>query len=863
MKRFAIYILTFLGLCACHQLETDDVPSTQQAPDTRVAPSCMIQSDFEAEGPGVPMTRALIGKETTQAIRANFIKVDETLPENWVSASQYDMDQTTMPSLALAQIVEADILSSAASTDNYHLRAANFNPTLVYKYVPKQNSVEPEIANRIGMVGWYPLTYDVPEGLGEEDAMAQFSASGCVREIDGKICVEFKNKLDGQTDLMMTDYREGRMQMPGFKHATSGKDWDIQPFGHYNPNSLDPNIFDYINYFTFHHYLTAVRIFIQANPEDRGKAVWTTIDDIMMMNQPTSAVISLPKQQARGTGSGIVPGTTATLPAENVAPIFGEVVEWDDYIEGFDIIKTPMFVNHGPDESYRQHANLPYTLPTTGQVEAMYLGYALIKPDQKLNDGINPQIKIFTDAGSYLLNLPDEDAEGKHLLRPGKIYDYVINISAIGGVDVVIKNDDADKFQALAPYNEGYAGYEYANCYIVNKNMIRQKLEGAYSGFYFRAYVPGRGSRGDVIGDPYPADHKLEPKYVKIYTQTYLKPISHVELVQGYIRFSLDDNTKINADDEVEMYPGNAIIAAYDDNDNIIWTWHIWVTEDVKEVTVGEATFLDRNIGARWAPTAKNQVNVNSEAAQNNLLATYGLYYQWGRKDPTSGPMRWDYDINDMRTMTYYTMDGIRNDVAEVYMIGEAPTIVDAVRNPMVILSPSDVSPVYSNDWLWNKNDDLWGGVSKKKTIYDPCPYGYKVPDGELKKLFSSSSSNWTWNGNGGEYSNGQTYLFFPYAGWKGDDVRRVSRTHAWMKVGQAGDYQDASFNSSTFHRGRSLIAKNAFSVTIYGNVVNNYNQGYNTNDFASYTNRTAAAPVRCVKYSGEPLRADDITVSR
>lgn len=79
------------------------------------------------------------------------------------------------------------------------------------------------------------------------------------------------------------------------------------------------------------------------------------------------------------------------------------------------------------------------------------------------------------------------------------------------------------------------------------------------------------------------------------------------------------------------------------------------------------------------------------------------------------------------------------------------------------------------------------------------------------------------------------------------------------MKVGQAGDYQDASFNSSTFHRGRSLIAKNAFSVTIYGNVVNNYNQGYND----SYTNRTAAAPVRCVKYSGEPLRADDITVTR
>ena len=222
------------------------------------------------------------------------------------------------------------------------------------------------------------------------------------------------------------------------------------------------------------------------------------------------------------------------------------------------------------------------------------------------------------------------------------------------------------------------------------------------------------------------------------------------------------------------------------------------------------------------------------------------------RKDPTAGPMSAYYDISDMRTNKYYTMDGPRNENAEVYMIGAAPTIEHSVQNPIVILSSSDVSPVYYNDWLCQKNDDLWGTVSKKKTIYDPCPYGYKVPDGELKKLFEGEG--WEFGGNGASYSNGSTYLFFPYAGWKGDDVKRVSRTHAWMKVGIAGDYQDATFDPKTFHRGRSLLARENFNVTIYGSNQNTYRKGLNY----GYTNRTAATTVRCVRYEGEPLRPDD-----
>ena len=421
MKRIILYIFALFSIIACQRMELTEFPYADETIQREISPSCVIKTDIEPSGSGTPMTRALIGQKTTHAIRANFIKVDEIMPDNWTVASHYDMSQTSMPSLAQAQIVEADIMSAPSSAGNYHLRAADFNPKLVYKFTTKDGSLEPELANRVGMIGWYPLTYDVPEGLGEEDAQAQFKASSSMKIVNGEVCVEFKNKLDGQTDLMVTDYREGRILMNGFKH-NNDKDYDIQPFGHSNPNTLDPDSFNYLNYFTFHHYLSAVRIFIEATDEDREKSAWTSINDILVMNQPKTALVALPTMQARGEGSGVVQGTTATLPSEGVKPIFGEVKEWGD-CENFNIIKTPMFTNNGPDDSYNKSASLPFHLPARGAVNHEYLGYALVKPDEAV------ELQIFTDAGSYLVSLPVMDGE-THLLRAGIIYDYIISINS-------------------------------------------------------------------------------------------------------------------------------------------------------------------------------------------------------------------------------------------------------------------------------------------------------------------------------------------------------------------------------------------------------------------------------------------------
>ena len=48
---------------------------------------------------------------------------------------------------------------------------------------------------------------------------------------------------------------------------------------------------------------------------------------------------------------------------------------------------------------------------------------------------------------------------------------------------------------------------------------------------------------------------------------------------------------------------GNAVIAAKDSQRNIVWSWHIWLTDQPEEwVYANEAgTIMDRNLGATSA----------------------------------------------------------------------------------------------------------------------------------------------------------------------------------------------------------------------------------------------------------------------
>lgn len=186
---------------------------------------------------------------------------------------------------------------------------------------------------------------------------------------------------------------------------------------------------------------------------------------------------------------------------------------------------------------------------------------------------------------------------------------------------------------------------------------------------------------------------------------------------------------------------GNAVVAAIDASGNVLWSWHLWIVDyDPKAslyTTTPNAsgttwTFMDRNLGA--LTTERGSFDSN------------GLLYQWGRKDPFPGTttftvMREDYTYEVDGEPTVYDINGSAlpkfSDLKEFH-----GTIEKSIRNPMVFYAMTYKhtgqmdeygqeiieNDYRTSDWVDVSNDDYWGGESQKKTIYDPCPAGYKVP---------------------------------------------------------------------------------------------------------------------------------------
>jgi hypothetical protein len=156
------------------------------------------------------------------------------------------------------------------------------------------------------------------------------------------------------------------------------------------------------------------------------------------------------------------------------------------------------------------------------------------------------------------------------------------------------------------------------------------------------------------------------------------------------------------------------VVAIYKNNDptDIVWSYHIWVPQfltNPTEITytypflLTSVVFMDRNLGATHAGTDYGKGT--------------GLFYQWGSKDafPATGNAG-----EDQPGSGRFTSTAIRP------MIG---TIPYTIAHPDEFIYSDGQGDVWGN-WLWYIDENLWGhGNGVKKTIYDPCPSGWRVPD--------------------------------------------------------------------------------------------------------------------------------------
>lgn len=279
-----------------------------------------------------------------------------------------------------------------------------------------------------------------------------------------------------------------------------------------------------------------------------------------------------------------------------------------------------------------------------------------------------------------------------------------------------------------------------ANCYIVDKG-------GEYK---FKAV---KGNSDVSIG---------EVKGVKVLWETFgtaTAPKSgdlikaNVSYSDGYITFSTNDT----------YHKGNAVIAAYSDagctEGNVLWSWHIWLTDKPLECHYGQLIMMDRNLGATSGTPGE--------------VEFLGLHYQWGRKDPFLGSS----NINpiDPTPLAQSTIDW-PSSVETDETVG---TVDFVTKNPTTFITSSK-DPW---DWINTPDDMLW---HSSKTQYDPCPPGWRIPSLSVWPMDEiQSSTDFIENTESFDiYIDGKHY-YYPASGYRSDfgGVSEIS------EVGSVGRY--------------------------------------------------------------------------
>ena len=245
------------------------------------------------------------------------------------------------------------------------------------------------------------------------------------------------------------------------------------------------------------------------------------------------------------------------------------------------------------------------------------------------------------------------------------------------------------------------------------------------------------------------------------------------------------EGSKIVFDTPWPLNNGNAVIAAKSASGTILWSWHIWVCggynpEATAQIYYNNAgTMMDRNLGATSAIPGD--------------VRSLGLMYQWGRKDPFLGSSSISSNTKAASTLAWPT---------PVESTSSNGTIVYTVKNPTTFITQN----TNNNDWCYSTtsttDNSRW---SSTKTIYDPCPLGWRVPDGGASGVWAmaiggTDAITHTWNskykgmnvaGNFGP----SNVIWYPAAGYLYEDDGSI------RSVGSSGQWWSCSFEDYPAYR--------------------------------------------------------------
>lgn len=499
-----------------------------------------------------------------------------------------------------------------------------------------------------------------------------------------------------------------------------------------------------------------------------------------------SDMIYLPEQDNTGKAEGYTP-----------VEMIVEYTYNGDIYNGVDDPEKPAGIirfedNKGLFDVIRNHS---YIFNVTKESEELGLNFtvAIEKWDETEMQGISGQYTLRVDQDNLNFNgfaFPYHDVTVKTDYINGwevvheynengeRTFDWfeVINPSSLSGSEdaVTIKPtpnlDDADR-----------EGYFYIQAGVIKKKIVVRQERGETANCYLivqpgtyalKVDVKGNGEKGEsamTSEDGSSGETKLwtsdiegvekvaviweTTKGLVTITPTAPNTVGAVPNDAGCIDYTVTDDSSIWQTGK----GGNALIGAFDADNNVLWSWHIWVVADYRttgirtENWITNYDFIDRNLGA-----TSNQPGIES----------LGLLYQWGRKDPFIGAG--SIQNATKADVVWYTSEGTEEGTNKVYpglYKGElwsnlnGNSIADVILYPTYLSSTGMLTSSHVNN---QERRCLWGAQygnittedAGKKTLWDPCPPGYRVPaihawvfkNTYRGNEYSCYTSNWSYN---------------------------------------------------------------------------------------------------------------------
>lgn len=445
-----------------------------------------------------------------------------------------------------------------------------------------------------------------------------------------------------------------------------------------------------------------------------------------------------------------------SLPADATVHLHSTVTDARISFANGSVVKDP----YGGAHSIKMR-NLG--IQTTADGEAVV--YEAIVVPQMLETSV-PLLEINSKSVSYLL-------EDTFNFKPGVSYTYtaVLNTSTTAiKIDIGCTTDDWNNIGGGSGSGDGSEGGEddgidlaaytdlstagTANCYLI-------QAAGKYK---FKAV---KGNSDDTVGNV----KKTEVLWETFGTDVMPNVgdlIAETGYKNGYVYFSTPET----------FANGNASIAVRNSKGVILWSWHIWCSEEGWNDHIyanNAGTMMDRNLGATSATPGD--------------VGAFGLLYQWGRKDPFMGSC-----ANSGTTFAAST--GTWNTVS-------SPSSMDyAEENPMTFIK--------SNWFGGSVPGNAWHTSESTKGLYDPCPVGYRVPDGGENGFWATAYIKTLGAAQNGMYwllADGEMKAWYPAAGYQVDG--------SLTNVGGTGYYWSASPYKETSTNSHILMFYNS-GTTVY-----------------------------------------------